>query len=422
MNPIDESDFQVTDMRTGLPDERVYQHADERRQRRRRLGAIVTMLALVAVLVAAFVSVPGFGATMRQAIHLPTPAPSPTLALAGDIVYFEHGLPWGRLLIDGKPVTDVESEQPYTGFEQLYTSLRIPSGRHQLEYSAPPFPAVTCRISVPAARSDTCPLIHTRGIQDVIPPFPAERVLDLGGVPASLSPDLLASLQSAAARTITALASSTTIAAGDSFADAAGEQQVAPSNMTATLSYAMATDPKSDYTVPGSAHNCAILCDIQPASYLSDSHALWVVAAHVRPAWAYSQQSGGAIQGSAAPQGILPDSIVPLSVTWDGAWHVGIADSLATSPICFVALNLFAALHLAGAPLSSLKLISAPTPADGCLAAGNAVDVTGVARIPFTVMYRFGLLFAVDDEAHQLLPAMRVADAHLRALARAWQE
>jgi hypothetical protein len=192
--------------------------------------------------------------------------------------------------------------------------------------------------------------------------------------------------------------------------------------MTATLSYAMATDPKSDYTVPGSAHNCAILCDIQPASYLSDSHALWVVAAHVRPAWAYSQQSGGAIQGSAAPQGILPDSIVPLSVTWDGAWHVGIADSLATSPICFVALNLFAALHLAGAPLSSLKLISAPTPADGCLAAGNAVDVTGVARIPFTVMYRFGLLFAVDDEAHQLLPAMRVADAHLRALARAWQE
>jgi hypothetical protein len=37
-------------------------------------------------------------------------------------------------------------------------------------------------------------------------------------------------------------------------------------------------------------------------------------------------------------------------------------------------------------------------------------------------MYRFGLLFAVDDEAHRLLPGMRVADAHLRALARAWQE
>ncbi|HEY1388720.1 MAG TPA: hypothetical protein VGF38_09265 [Ktedonobacterales bacterium] len=422
MNPMDEPDFQVTDLRTGLPDERVYAHGAERRQRRRRLGAIVTMLALVGVLVAAFVSVPGFGATMRQALHLPTPAPSPTLALAGDIVYFEHGLPWGRLLMDGKLVTNVESEQPYTGFEQLYTSLRIPYGRHQFEYSAPPFPAFTCQISVPASHSDTCPLVHTRGIQDVIPPFPAERVLDLGGDPASLSPDLLATLQSAAARTIAALTSSTTIAAGDRFADAAGKQQVASSNMTATLSYAMATDPKSDYTVPGSAHSCAILCDIQPASYLSDSHALWVVAAHVSPAWAYIQQSGVTIPGSAAPSGILPDSIVPLGVTWNGAWHVGIADSLATSPICFVALNLFAALHLAGAPLSSLKLISAPIPADGCLAAGNAVDVTGVARIPFTVMYRFGLLFAVDSEARQLLPGMRVADARLRALARAWQE
>jgi hypothetical protein len=422
MNPMDEPDFQVTDLRTGLPDERVYAHGEERRQRRRRLGVIVTMLALVAVLVAAFVSVPGFGATMQQALHLPTPAPSPTLALAGDIVYFEHGLPWGKLLMDGKLVTNVESEQPYTGFEQLYTSLRIPHGRHQLEYSAPPFPTLTCWISVPAARSDTCPLIDTRGAQDVTPPFPAERVLNLGGDPASLLPTLLASLQSTAARTIAALESSATIAAGDTYADATGVLQVAPSRMAATLSYAMATDPKSDYTVPGSAHNCAILCDIQPASYLSDAHALWVVAAHVRPAWMYTLANGGAIPGSAAPQGILPDSIVPLSVTWDGAWHVGIADSLATSPICFVALNLFAALHLAGAPLSSVKLISAPTPADGCLAAGDAVDVTGVARIPFTVMYRFGLLFAVDDEAHQLLPTMPVADAHLRALARAWQE
>jgi hypothetical protein len=100
---------------------------------------------------------------------------------------------------------------------------------------------------------------------------------------------------------------------------------------------------------------------------------------------------------------------------------VKIADSLATSPICFIALNLFAALHLAGAPLSSLKMLSAPTPADGCLATGDAVDATGVPRIPFTVMYRFGLLFAVDAEARLLLPGMRAADTRLQALARAWQ-
>jgi hypothetical protein len=36
-------------------------------------------------------------------------------------------------------------------------------------------------------------------------------------------------------------------------------------------------------------------------------------------------------------------------------------------------------------------------------------------------MYRFGLLFTVDAEARLLLPGMRVADARLQALARAWQ-
>jgi hypothetical protein len=422
MSQIEEPDFHVTDLRTGLPDERVYVHAGERRQRRRRLGAIVTMLMLVGILVVSFVSVPGFGATMQQVLHLPAPAPSPTLALAGDIVYFEHGLPWGKLFMDGRLVTNVESEQPYTGFEQLYTSLRVPYGRHRIEYVAPPFSRLTCWISVPMAHSDTCPLILIRGIQDVLPPFPAERVLNLGGDPISLSPNLLASLQLATAHSISTLSSSTTITAGDTFAGASGAPQVAIGRMTATLSYTVATDPQNDYTVPGGTHRCAILCDIQPASYLSDSYALWVVAVHVRPAWTYTQGNGVSISGSAAPQGILPDSIVPLSVTWDGTWHVGIADSLATSPICFVALNLFAALHLAGAPLSSLKLISAPTPADGCLATGNAIDVTGVARIPFTVMYRFGQLFAVDNEAHDLLPGIGVANTHLRALARAWQE
>ena len=107
MSLMDEPDFEVTDLRTGLPDERVYAHDDERKKRRRRLGAVVTVLALLAVLVLPFISVPGFGATVRQALRLPSPTPAPSLALGGDIIYFEHGLPWGTLLMDGKLVTNV---------------------------------------------------------------------------------------------------------------------------------------------------------------------------------------------------------------------------------------------------------------------------------------------------------------------------
>lgn len=420
MSLNDGPDFEITDLRTGLRDERVYARGEERQHRRRQFGAIVTALVLVCALILAFVRVPGFGASVRQGLHVQPTAPSSIDGIGGDIVYFEHGLPWGSLLMDGKPVTNVETEQPYTGFEQLFTSLHIPHGRHMLIYTAAPFPTLRCWISFPAAHSDTCPLIRDRSVQDVTPPFPAERVLDLSGDPARLSPALLAMLQAATERTIATLSNSTTINAGDTFAGADGLSQVASARMTATLDYAVVTDPASAYTVPGSARSCAILCDIQPASYISDSQAQWVVAAHVKPTWTYTQADGTTFAGSAAPQGVLPDSVVPLKVRWNGAWQVGIADSLATSPICFIALNLFASLHLEGAPLSSLKMVSAPTPADGCLAVGDAVDATGVARIPYTVMYRFGLLFAVDDEAHRLLPEMRVADAHLRALARSW--
>jgi hypothetical protein len=420
MNLWDEPDFEVTDLRTGGPDERIYTHIGERRQRRRQMGAVVTSLVLVFALVIAFMAVPGFGASVRQALHLATPSPAPAFALGGDIVYFEHGLPWGTLLLDGKVVTNVDTEQPYTGFEQLYTSLHIPRGRHLLEYRASPFPALRCWISTPQVRTDTCPLVLGRGNEDVTPPFGAERVLNLHGDPAHLSLALQSSLEATAAATIGQLAAATTLVPGDSYADANGAPQVATAQMSARLNYHLATDPGNEYHIPGSSYTCAILCAIQPASYVNDDRAQWVVAAHVLPRWTYSADSGAPIDGSASPQGIAADSIIPLSVTWDGAWHVKITDSLATSPICFIALNLFAALHLAGAPLSSLQLFAAPMPADGCVAEGMAVDATGAPRVPFAVIYRFGLLFASGDEARRLLPAMRVADAHLQALARAW--
>lgn len=420
MNFPDEPDFEVTDLRTGLPDERVYTRGDEQRQRRRQLGALVTVLVLIVGLVIPFVAVPGFNATVRQALRLPSPAPSPTFAPGEDVVYFEHGLPWGVLLMDGKLVTNVDTEQPYTGFEQLYTSLHIPRGRHQLEYRAVPFPTLQCTISSPAAPNDTCPLVSDPRLRDVQPPFTTERVLDLGGDPEFLSPQLQNALQVAVAHTIAQLSTSTTIDRGDSYSDASGISELATNRMAATLSYALETNPDNGYTIPGSLRGCAVLCALQSASYLNNPQAKWVIAAHVVPRWTYTQGNDAAIQGSASPQGVPPDSVVPLTVHWDGAWHVGIADAQATSPVCFIALNLFAALHLAGAPLASLKLFSAPVAADGCLASGVAPDATGTARIPFTVMYRFGLLFAVDDEAHLLLPGMRVADARLQALAHAW--
>lgn len=422
MSLLDEPDFEVTDLRTGRPDERVYAHADERRQRRRVMTAIVTLLVVVCALIVPFYSVPGFGATLRQALRLPTATPLPQLAEGADVIYFEHGLPWGALLLDGRPVVNVDVEQPYTGFEALYTSLRIPRGRHQFTYSARPFPPLQCWISVPAAASDTCPLIHTRGVQDVSPPFPAERVMNLGGDPSFLLVDRRVALEAAATRAVAKLSSTTTLSAGDPIAGPTGIPQIASERMTATLSYTIATDSANVYVIPGSVRTCAILCAIQAASYVYDARAQWVVAAHVIPTWTYTRSDGSIMQGSASPIGVQPDSVIPLAVSWNGAWQVSLADSLASSPMCYVALNLIAAEQLSGAPLSSLKMVPAPNQADGCLVMGNALDATGIPRIPFTVMYRFGLLLTIDDEARLLLPTLPPADTRLRTLAQTWME
>ena len=419
---IDEPNFEVTDLRTGLPpDVRRARWDANARSRRRTLGAVLVALALLGALALPFLRVPDFSATLSQALHLPTPVPTPAPPLGANVVYVQHGLPWGALRLDGGPVTTVDTEQGYTGKELRYTSLRIPPGRHQLTYHAAPFPTLRCWISAPAAQSDTCPLAvgHARDVQ---PPFAAERVLDLGGDPARLALSQRAALQDATARYIATLATSATMKAGDVYADAPGAPQVASARMTATLSYVLNTDANLVFYVLGlNPRGCAILCAYQPASYLSDTTTEWVITAHVIPAWTYMQDDGSRFAGNVMPRNVGSDSFLPLAASWDGAsWHVRAADVQQGTPGCLVAFTAVSAFDIPGAPLASLTMISAPTPAQGCLVIGNAPNTGGTTSAMFTLMYRFGVLFAVDNGARRLLPDIPRADALLQGLARAW--
>ena len=417
---IDDPNFEVTDLRTGLPDGQATERGSHARGRRRALGVALLAVALLGALALPFVRVPDFGATLSQALHLPTPAPTPTPPLGANIVYFQHGLPWGALRMDGQPVTNVDTEQGYTGKELRYTSLRLPPGRHQLTYTAAPFPTLRCWISAPVARSDTCPLV-TGNARDVTPPFPSERVLDLGGDPANLAPSQQAALEATAARYIATLATSVPIEPGDVYANATGAPQIASGPMTATLTYTLNADPQQFYDMPGIiTRGCAILCAYQPASYINGSMTQWVVAAHVAPVWTYTRGNGSQFAGRAIPQSASRGSFAPIAVTWDGAWRVGAADVQQGTPGCLVAFTAVASLNLPGAPPSSLTMVSAPIPADGCLIMGNAPNTGGTTSATFTLMYRFGLLFAVDDGARRLLPGIPRADASLQGLARAW--
>ena len=417
---IDEPNFEVTNLRTGLPDEPAAAGRARERGWRQRLSAGIVALALLGMLTLLFARAPGFGATLSQALHLPTPIPAAPLPLGANVVYIQHGAPWGTLWLDGQPVTTVDTEQGYTGKELRYTSLRLPPGRRQLTYRAAPFPTLRCWISAPAAQSDTCPLA-IGPFRDVQPPFPAERVLNLGADPVLLPVAQQAALQDAAAHYIATLVASATIAPGTAYADDTGASRVASASMTATLSYTLNPDSNHFYDMLGvSPRECAILCAYQPASYLSDPTASWVIAAHVVPSWTYTRANGVSVTGSATPRGVGAESYAPLAVTWDGSWHVAAADVQQGTPGCLVAFATVVSLGLSGAPLSSLTMVSAPLPAEGCLITGDSPAASGAPPTPFTLLYRFGLLFAVDDEALSLLPGIPRADAALRGLARAW--
>src|SRR5262249_14729697 len=98
-------------------------------------------------------------------LHPPTPTPTPRLSPGDTYFLWKDSVPWGTLLVDGHPGPDVRTsgvrfdttgepinDPPY--------SFTLPRGRHTLEYRAAPFPTLRCVLSVPAARSDTCPLDH----------------------------------------------------------------------------------------------------------------------------------------------------------------------------------------------------------------------------------------------------------------------
>jgi hypothetical protein len=416
---IDEPNFEVTNLRAGLPNGRTVAGSASA-GRRRKLTAAAVALALLGMLALLFARAPGIGEALSQALRLPTPIPTAAPPLGANVVYVQHGLPWGTLRLDSNPVAYVDTEQGYTGKELRYTSLHIPPGRHQLTYRAEPFPTLRCWISAPAAQRDTCP-VAIGPFRDVQPPFAAERVLNLGGDPVHLPVSQQAALQEAAARYIATLTPSATIVRGATYADDTGAPQVASEPMTATLSYVLNPDPNQFYDMLGvSPRGCAILCAYQPASYLGDPTASWVIAAHVVPAWTYTRADGDVVTGSATPQGVIPASYAPLAVSWDGAWHVGAADVQQGTPTCLIAFTTAAALGLSGASLASLTMVSAPSPAAGCLMTGNAPAASGASPTPFTLLYRFGLLYAVDNEARSLLPGIPRATASLQGLARAW--
>lgn len=340
-----------------------------------------------------------------------TPLTSQTAAGA-ETIYFEHGVPWGTLSLDGHTVHQSDS--------QLFGSIQIGKGRHTLTYSDPPFPTLRCHLDVPLKLSDTCPL-------EVSPPASAAgssifvRIVNLGATPDQLPPHSFRQLVNVADGALHAMTSSTLMLPGSSYLDAQGKMRVATRPLLATLRFRINTDPAVVAPYLPGQRLCSQICFLGDSAHTPGT---WDLLALSQVSWSYAIPNGPTVVANApvGPSDSGSTALVTMSVTWNGAWHA-IAqpqeDQFGASPVCDIAqatMPLIISHQAAGSPYTQRQLPAA-TAADGCLVEVQ-LNTPGADAGPAYVLYRFGILLAVNREAHLLYPSLPAAGSYEQQLVR----
>jgi hypothetical protein len=400
-----------------------------RTQRLVRAGSAVTLLT---ALIAAVLLIP---TSNREALlhALGSPMASPTSAPrpGDDAFLWEHSVPWGQLLIDGKLGPDVSNSAVRLSAEGGYVgaAFHLPRGRHTLAYRASLFPPLTCVLTIPAARGDTCPLDLSVGYAYLTPGAPATRILDLQATIDRLPKAQARALAMAVQAALTEMAASLstgTVAVGDHYVDSAGQvtQALTPLQIEPQLQL------DASVTVSNGA-TCTTLCTGRLFPIYTASEG-WPVQTPVALRWRYTTAGGQVIQdtGPASVDGSPPFVLLTLLTRWQGnAWQtptVEADDAPGIDPvICSTGTHALDELRMTPGRTTVDQTFQIPFAAQtkelGCLYAGSTLDpVTSKSTGPTAlVLYRAGALIAVNDEARRAFPTLPVASAHERALAQA---
>ena len=368
----------------------------------RRLRAIVVAAAVLLVTVLLLGSVPDSRTSLGALLHLPTPTPTAPLAFGADQFSAVNGVPWGVLRSDGKQVALSQAQTAFV--------FSLPRGRHTLEYRAEPFPVLRCVVSVPVSPRDTCPLLTAR---DAVHDIGVGRYLDFRCTPQSLPAQQVAALETVIQRGLDALRLTTTVPPGARYPGADGTPQVATAALTATFSYRLNLDENESFNAGMGA--CITFCD----SYGSEG-AGWIVAVHALFGWHFA---GAGIAPIDVPAIVHtpPDTVLPEQVTWRNGWQLD-TQPFDGSQLCNALFSNASALVTSpdiGSTLS-VNMQAASNPADGCLYTFTpSTDSSSTAPPPTSnYLYRFGLLFAVNNEARRMQPSLPVANAEEQTLAR----
>lgn len=412
------------------------------RQRGQRVQRVL-MAVLVGVLVLVTLSGvivtvnPGVPATLGEMLY-GTPTPTATLAPGSNLVYYENGAPWGKLTLDGHSIP----------IDATPKSGAISRGRHTLTYRADPFPPLRCTISTPAAASDTCPLDAAFASRYGRPLFgDAVRAVNLGStlerLPAAQWDALIALVRSQVDYTSPV----TIVRAGEYYVGVDGGKtallgkatQPPPSQLRASLPDNNGTlAPLETATQPlnatiqirlantsntnGNGSNPTLECALVCLSPLNKGDTgdpdMLTVWAHVKMGYHYTTQDGSVVLDYAPFRRVQqtfwrPDDNIQLSVRWNGNWQVTLPPQDNTALPCkYGQGDLFPNAGVYPYTLTGTR--PAPNLTDGCLLDVHQLPpqpTSGETPYgpPILFLVRFGVLLAVGDAAHQLLPDLPVA-------------
>ncbi len=449
--PQDDLDIEITDLDEGKPV--VFAPVAFRqfaRRHKRPLTAMTAGIVALAVLLLV-VNTPVMSGLAFKVLALPTPAPTQALYPGEDLFYVQAEPGWGHLTVDGGAI----SRLPILGAS---APLRLTRGQHELVWSAEPFQQQHCILSVPANYLiDSC-IDHVTvqiqpGITGSIIEF-RESLANLAPVRrATLLQDVQEELDTRQSTVFVPKGELYVVTSGGSCQSVTGESHcyaTATQPLFATLHFRLDANPTSHETCltpePGCTflrESCFAFCAV--ASGTPGAASMWNVLAPVLPLWTFQKQDGSIVERD-VPDNVLWDiwtgeladeSLVEMQITWQhGAWGINIpatmssASPVALDPVCEAAQNI---VGIQEPPADSFgdplylqwRYASNDVPASGCLGEGISRQDTGSVKSTINTLpglayclLRFGVLLAVNADAHHFYPNLPLADAYEQSLAR----
>lgn len=414
------------------------------RQHKPRATVIIATIILILVLVGGGFAV---ARTIGGGIFTYASTPIPTLLPGENLFYITTDPSWGTVSVDGRII-----RLPAIGS----TPLQLAPGGHEITWNAAPFPPQRCSLFVPPQEnsgSSSCSANNLSTVQSGKDAGSQATVVSFTATPTVLSSTRYASLIRAIRAFLHSLQSTDTVQPGEYYVDLNRPHSFTTANqqLKATLHFQLDANPNAIAPCvavfePGQScqARCYTLCSgiaegPPPAS-------MWDVYGVVRMYWDYTTLNGQpvALNQPFPASTPSPEYLAAFSVAWDGInWHV--ADQFAynssfalntASSSCIpmealiegegiepayfaISMNELTSVTIngQGQSLYWLQYVTGKNMADGCLGVAsftpdNSQSSASGSAGPAYCLYRFGVLLAVNVQAHHYWPTMPVADAY----------